>query len=108
MASKGQRCCGSTLRCHALRHRHLLASLDFTTQLHSRPPAANFATKPQQLLRDIQARKIDCVVVYKVDRLSRSLLDFARLLSLFASPQKPLPISSFRERHVFYFTLPAA
>ena len=37
----------------------------------------------QQLLRDIEARKIDCVVVYKVDRLSRSLLDFARLLSLF-------------------------
>src|SRR5438105_120557 len=37
----------------------------------------------QQLLADTQARKIDCVVVYKVDRLSRSLLDFARLLSLF-------------------------
>src|SRR5881392_2617866 len=37
----------------------------------------------QQLLADIQARKVDCVVVYKVDRLSRSLLDFARLLSLF-------------------------
>src|SRR5438874_3912557 len=37
----------------------------------------------QQLLRDIEARKIDRVVVYKVDRLSRSLLDFARLLSLF-------------------------
>ena len=37
----------------------------------------------QQLLRDIEARKIDCVVVYKVDRLSRCLLDFARLLSLF-------------------------
>ena len=37
----------------------------------------------QQLLRDIEARKIDCVVVYKVDRLSRSLLDFAHLLSLF-------------------------
>src|SRR5438270_3383134 len=36
-----------------------------------------------QLLRDIEARKIDRVVVYKVDRLSRSLLDFARLLSLF-------------------------
>src|SRR5690242_21843059 len=28
----------------------------------------------QQLLADIEARKIDCVVVYKVDRLSRSLL----------------------------------
>jgi DNA invertase Pin-like site-specific DNA recombinase len=37
----------------------------------------------KQLLQDIEARKIDCVVVYKVDRLSRSLLDFARLLSLF-------------------------
>jgi DNA invertase Pin-like site-specific DNA recombinase len=36
-----------------------------------------------QLLTDIQARKVDCVVVYKVDRLSRSLLDFARLLSVF-------------------------
>ncbi|MBV8808366.1 MAG: recombinase family protein [Acidobacteriaceae bacterium] len=32
----------------------------------------------QQLLRDIEAHKVDCVVVYKVDRLSRSLLDFAR------------------------------
>ena len=37
----------------------------------------------KQLLEDVQARKVDCVVVYKVDRLSRSLLDFARLLSLF-------------------------
>jgi site-specific DNA recombinase len=37
----------------------------------------------QRLLADIQVRKVDCVVVYKVDRLSRSLLDFARLLSLF-------------------------
>src|SRR5438270_1771818 len=37
----------------------------------------------KQLLQDIEARKIDCVVVYKVDRLSRSLLDFARLLSVF-------------------------
>src|SRR5437763_12728042 len=31
----------------------------------------------------MDARRIDCVVVYKVDRLSRSLLDFARVLSLF-------------------------
>ncbi|MGI9071902.1 MAG: recombinase family protein [Bryobacteraceae bacterium] len=37
----------------------------------------------KQLLEDIEARQIDCVVVYKVDRLSRSLLDFARLLSVF-------------------------
>src|SRR5690348_9655906 len=37
----------------------------------------------QQLLTDVEAGRIDCVVVYKVDRLSRSLLDFARLLSVF-------------------------
>src|SRR4051794_39067016 len=37
----------------------------------------------QQLRADMEGRRIDCVVVYKVDRLSRSLLDFARLLSLF-------------------------
>jgi site-specific DNA recombinase len=36
-----------------------------------------------RLLRAVESREIDCVVVYKVDRLSRSLLDFARLLSLF-------------------------
>ncbi|MFL6354804.1 MAG: recombinase family protein [Bryobacteraceae bacterium] len=36
-----------------------------------------------RLLQAVEARGIDCVVVYKVDRLSRSLLDFARLLSLF-------------------------
>lgn len=34
----------------------------------------------QRLLQDIDQRKIDCVLVYKVDRLSRSLLDFARLV----------------------------
>jgi len=33
-----------------------------------------------QLLRDIVAGHIDCVVVYKVDRLSRSLLDFAKMM----------------------------
>ena len=37
----------------------------------------------QQLLQDIEARRVDCVVVYKVDRLSRSLLDFARLMDRF-------------------------
>jgi len=34
----------------------------------------------QHLIRDIQAKKIDLVVVYKVDRLSRSLLDFAKVM----------------------------
>jgi site-specific DNA recombinase len=37
----------------------------------------------QRLLADIDARRVDCVVVYKVDRLSRSLLDFARLVDRF-------------------------
>lgn len=37
----------------------------------------------KRLLEDIEARRIDCVMVYKVDRLSRSLLDFARLMNLF-------------------------
>jgi len=37
----------------------------------------------KELLRAIEAGKIDCVLVYKVDRLTRSLLDFARLMSLF-------------------------
>jgi DNA invertase Pin-like site-specific DNA recombinase len=37
----------------------------------------------QSLLGDIRARKIDVVVVYKVDRLTRSLADFAKLVELF-------------------------
>ena len=37
----------------------------------------------EHLLRDIEAGAIDCVVVYKVDRLSRSLLDFAKIVEIF-------------------------
>jgi site-specific DNA recombinase len=37
----------------------------------------------RQLTADIEARRVDCVLVYKVDRLSRSLLDFARLMEVF-------------------------
>jgi len=37
----------------------------------------------RQLLADIEAGEIDCVVVYKVDRLSRSLIDFAKMMGLF-------------------------
>src|SRR5690348_11260044 len=36
-----------------------------------------------RLLADIAQGQIDCVLVYKVDRLSRSLLDFARLMATF-------------------------
>src|SRR5438876_725297 len=37
----------------------------------------------QRLLDDTRARKIDVIVVYKVDRLTRSLADFAKLVELF-------------------------
>src|ERR1700691_832880 len=41
----------------------------------------------QKLLADIQAGRIDVVVVYKVDRLTRSLADFAKLVELFDAHQ---------------------
>jgi DNA invertase Pin-like site-specific DNA recombinase len=37
----------------------------------------------QRLLQDIQSGRIDVIVVYKVDRLTRSLADFAKLVELF-------------------------
>jgi site-specific DNA recombinase len=37
----------------------------------------------KRLLKDIQAGKIDIVVVYKIDRLSRSLADFAKMVEVF-------------------------
>ncbi|MBP7055713.1 MAG: recombinase family protein [Candidatus Omnitrophica bacterium] len=37
----------------------------------------------QRLITDIKEGKVNCVVVYKVDRLSRSLLDFVQILELF-------------------------
>src|ERR1019366_2329944 len=39
--------------------------------------------RPPRLLDDVRARKIDVIVVYKVDRLTRSLADFAKLVELF-------------------------
>jgi site-specific DNA recombinase len=37
----------------------------------------------QRLIDDIKTGKVDCVVVHRVDRLSRSLMDFARMMELF-------------------------
>lgn len=34
----------------------------------------------QQLMADVEVGKVDCIVVYKIDRLSRSLMDFARIM----------------------------
>jgi site-specific DNA recombinase len=37
----------------------------------------------QKLLADISSHRVDVIVVYKVDRLTRSLADFAKLVELF-------------------------
>lgn len=37
----------------------------------------------QQLLSDVEAGLVDVIVVYKIDRLSRSLMDFAKLVEVF-------------------------
>lgn len=37
----------------------------------------------QRLLADVDAKRVDVVIVYKVDRLSRSLLDFAKVMDRF-------------------------
>ena len=37
----------------------------------------------KRLLAAVEARSVDCIVVYKVDRLSRSLMDFARIVDVF-------------------------
>ena len=37
----------------------------------------------ERLLADVDRGRIDCVVVYKVDRLSRSLLDFTKIVEVF-------------------------
>ncbi|MGE3336138.1 MAG: recombinase family protein [Rhodospirillaceae bacterium] len=37
----------------------------------------------QRLLTDVEARRIDVILVYKVDRLTRSLMDFSKLVDAF-------------------------
>jgi site-specific DNA recombinase len=50
----------------------------------SRPSAVRRESRDlQSPLSDLRAGKIDVVVVYKVDRLTRSLADFAKLVELF-------------------------
>ncbi len=61
----------------------------------------------QQLLADIEAEKVDCVAVYKVDRISRSLLDFARMMETFEKCRVSLvwvclPVRSF-PRPCYFF-----
>jgi Resolvase, N terminal domain len=52
----------------------------------------------QNLLIDVQARRIDVIVVYKVDRLTRSLADFAKLVETFDAHGEPLSRRRSRRR----------
>src|ERR1700730_835160 len=46
-------------------------------------PAARWSGALKRLIADIEAGQIDVVVVYKVDRLTRALADFAKLVEVF-------------------------
>jgi site-specific DNA recombinase len=47
------------------------------------PVATPIGPALQRLLEDVRVGKVDVIVVYKVDRLTRSLADFAKLVELF-------------------------
>src|SRR5208337_5555975 len=49
----------------------------------TRPPRTPQAQSAVTMPIEVQARRIDVIVVYKVDRLSRSLADFAKLVETF-------------------------
>lgn len=44
----------------------------------------------RRLIADLERGEIECVLVYKIDRLSRSLLDFARLMEILERKQVSL------------------
>ena len=48
-----------------------------------------------RLLEDIDAGKIDTVVVYKVDRLTRSLGDFAKIVEIFDAREASFVLGNF-------------
>jgi hypothetical protein len=45
----------------------------------------------KRLMADIERGQIDIVVVYKIDRLTRSLADFAKMVEIFEHPLSPSP-----------------
>src|SRR3989442_3723080 len=49
----------------------------------------------QSLLDDIRSRKVDIVVVYKADRLTRSLADLAKLVELFEANGGPFVAGAY-------------
>ena len=68
----------------------------------------------RRLMAEVEMGKIDCVVVYKVDRLSRSLLDFARIMErldgrgvAFVAITQALPIRRFNHIMPAFSSRPA-
>ena len=53
----------------------------------------------QRLLADIADGKVDVVVVYKVDRLTRSLFDFAKIVEVFDAPRRLLRLDHAAVQH---------
>jgi site-specific DNA recombinase len=52
----------------------------------------------QRLLEDVRAGKVDVIVVYKVDRLTRSLADFAKLVELFDQFEREVTSERIRDK----------
>ena len=65
------------------RNTFLSGGARHTVLIDLPPGLAPVMADRQQLLADIQAHKVDTVVVYKVDRLTRSLADFAKIVEVF-------------------------
>ena len=65
--------------------------------------------KRQELVRDIKRGLIAKVIVYKLDRISRSILDFANMMELFQQYNvefvAPLSLSFFSD-YTHYSTIP--
>ena len=53
---------------------------------------------PKRLMSDIAACQVECVIIYKVDRLSRSLLDFTKMMEVF--DQHQVSFVSVRDRRI--------
>ena len=65
------------------RPGHGSFSAGCSLRLRGYPAVTATTCVPFPGLHAVEAGELDCVVVYKVDRLSRSLLDFTRMLSVF-------------------------
>ncbi len=57
--------------------------LPTATTMAGSPAATLERPALRRLLADIERGRVDVVVVYKIDRLSRSLMDFAKLVEVF-------------------------